>query len=259
MSTFPTPVPWVAASLLFGLAAELRAEPVDPFDPTPRQVQVEIEVSPHPQDYGLSWSAPLLGTFSYTSFLGPDFAQITVPGAVYEDFLEAYGLPGGLTLIPGTVTDFIILISRTTFDVIAGGECIFNPGFSPNGRLVRDLNTFGPHGYFQFSGMGEYHWCAEPLPGLTCFPVSDSPYDLQTGLVNAPGRDRLIHSDVGPDFMGFFAEHGEMRLSEVAPAVPVLPSGWWLALYGFVFAAVLRGSKKPGASVRWRSQMRWRG
>jgi hypothetical protein len=260
MTAFPTPVAIVAASLVLALAAALRAEPVDPLDPTPRPVQVEIEVSPDPGAFGLAWSAPMTGSFSYEAFV-EGFSQITLPGAVYEDFLETYGLPAGFILIPGTVTDFMILIHRTSGDVLAGGEWIFNPGigFGTNGTLTRGLTTFGPGGYFQYSGVGAYYACAGPVPFGTCFPVSASAYDPETGLFNAPGTDTITHPDVGPGVIPLYAWYGEMRLSEAAPAVPALPVGWPLALYGLVVAAALRGSKKAGASARRRSQMRWRG
>lgn len=261
MTTFPTPVPMLAASLVLGLAAELRAEPVDLSNPTPRTVRVEFEVSPHPEELGLVWSAPFDASFSVSG----DRAVIVVDSADYEDFLATYGGVGGFVPIPGSWFPFVLMIDRADLDAdgYGLGQVVFPPGGGGGGAQVgRSIQTYGftgLAGWFEFSpGSGQYLACPGPLPFATCHPVTSSAYDSATGLLNAPGRDTFTHSDIPPGFFPLFGTHGELRLSEAVTAVPALPVAWWIALAAALVLVGLAATATPRLALRARGAARAR-
>jgi hypothetical protein len=91
----------LVAALALGSVARAGAEPLDPFDPTPRQILVQQEISSDLDLVGVAYGPPVAASYSASGGIG----TVTIPVASHEELRS-----GGLEPIPGTFTQVVIAI-----------------------------------------------------------------------------------------------------------------------------------------------------
>src|SRR5262245_35976575 len=89
------------AALALGAASPVAGEPLDPFDPTPRAISVELEDSTDLDVVGVSYGDPVAASYSVSGGVG----TVVTPVASHEQLRNQ-----GLTPIPGTFTQVVIQI-----------------------------------------------------------------------------------------------------------------------------------------------------
>jgi hypothetical protein len=219
-------VPLVALALLAQRGA---AEPLDPFDPTPRAIQVELENSTDVGVVGVSYGPPAAASYSVSGGIG----TVVIPVASHEQ-LRTQGLPP----IPGSFTPVVIQIDLGDL----GASSQTASGAFQSGGLLAGF-TQNPLGSDTLAG----HASSESVPifctsqaqidqlcqivpsfcGLTCEIVPGAAYDPATGKLNLVGSEDVQGCDGSICFGPFtyFSQHGDLRLTEApAPQVPALPA-----------------------------------
>lgn len=224
-------LPALSAALLLTAPARADAEPLDPFDPTPRDIRVELEISTDPGVLGQSYGAPVAASYSASGGVG----TVVIPIESHE-LMRA----GSLQPIPGTFTPIVIEIDLGDLsaasqgasggvdggDHLAGfsqnplgsetlagyvsGESTLDPGFCTSQQEIDDLCATDPT------------WC-----GLTCVIVPGAGYAPATGKVNLVGSES-VNVCYGPSCFGpylLFSRSGDLRLSEAPAPVVVSAAG----------------------------------
>ena len=258
----------VALSGALALCASARAdvEPLDPFDPTPRQILVELEISSDVGAVGVSYGPPLPASYSTSGGIG----TVVIPIESHEQMRG-----GSLEPIPGTFTPFVIEIhlgdlsaaSQSASGALQSGGLLFGftqnplgtdtlagymsgetnvPGFCTSQQEIDDLCRIDPT------------YC-----NITCEIVPGAAYSPATGKLNLVGSESVQGCD-GPFCFGpflFFGKNGDLRLSEVA-AVPALPAPGPGILAAFLLlaglAALTGAARRQGVAAPRRAARTYR-
>jgi hypothetical protein len=233
--------------------APIRAEPLDVADPTPRAIQVELEVSTAPETIGKIYSPPFAATYSASGNTG----TVVISAAEYESILLALGfdyfdLAVVASLIIGSASDFTLDIDLTTLEGTAQPfryqMSITNP-VQQIGTVTRNLSTTATAGFGYNPAIPGF-----PFFCTTCFLVPGAPYDPITGKINAVGSGELIAPDID---LTSFSRAGDLRFSEIeATAVPGLArlglGGLVVLLIGVTLVVVSSNSRPVRTKRSWR-------
>lgn len=194
------------ASLLFlaglvGVAAPLRALPLDLSNPTPRTVLVEVDE--FTGDYGAIGAA--FGTPVEAAFTSDGVtALITVPGSVVEALVDRiFASP---TAVPGSFSDYEIAIDVATGQVLSAtvNGLATVPIFGTV-NLAQNASSTTLAG-FKLTNILGYILPLACTGGTGCTIVPGLPYDPATGQLNAVGVIATIFN--------VFTPFGDLRLSE---------------------------------------------
>lgn len=222
----------LCAGLLTAPGPSARAQPLDPYDATPRAIQVEQEISSDPGVVGQSYGPPLPASYSASDNVG----TVVIPIESHEQ------MRSGLQPLPGTFTPIVIKIDLTDLSAAsqsasgAGQNTTFMASFTQGplsnsalaGYVTGDLSPL-----FCTSQQEVDDACTiQPLfCGQTCAIVPGSPYDPATGKVNLVGSETQEGCEGAVCFgpFTFFSEQGDLRFSEDPQAIPALSgAGLWI-------------------------------
>lgn len=187
-----------ALLLLSGRAAA--AEPLDLFDSRPREIAVSFEVSPREQP------ARTQAVFSrdFRAFVEPGLRPSELRVVIPAQTVEAH-LLGDQNPIPQSFSDFVWTFDSETGHVVSARmrgrvEPVLDWGFMKtrtHAEIHVEMGTTGLGGFNRprhVLGNLVFRYCAA-LDDPNCQLVEASPYDSQTGYVNAVGQV-WVHSPV---------------------------------------------------------------
>jgi hypothetical protein len=240
-----------AALSLLLLASAAHAQggaPLDVFDPTPRNVFVQIEGSSSLGTVGQTFGPAVPATWSASGNTG----TLTISAATHEQ------MRGGGQGVPGSFTPIVFQIDLTTLQATsqpASGALV--SGQTSFSFTQQALGTTTTAGYMGPSvpplfctSQADVDQACMFIPmfcGQTCTLVPGNVYDPGTGKVNLVGRETQYGCDgsfcQGPFDM--FTARGDLRLTEAAE-VPALPGLAPFALLGLLAAGgrALRRSRR---------------
>ena len=221
------------------LPASAGAVPFDIADPTPRGIDVEIEISADLSVVGQRYRPPARGAWTSEAGIG----RAVVPGANLEALYDGFFQP-----IPGSFTNFVIEIDLATREaVVLPFSMTF---FHSNGNFsfhTSSLETTATGGFI-FSTV----FCTQPsTPFGPCSFVPGAPYDPTTGTLNAIGPYSVpFDPEGGGPVPDQFSGDGDLRLSEVPePRTTLL----WLVGLGLAWRAGRQERAASNRAASWSS------
>ncbi len=213
-------VAWVAP----GLAGA--QTPLDVQDTTPRSIGFEVESSPAPNAIGEIFGPQRTASWSSDGTTG----TLTISAATHVEMWSG----GSWEPVPGSFDAIVIHIDVATL----GATSLPASGAVESGNLglsftQKALDTAAVIAYvgpnvdpFICTSQAQVDALCAVAPqfcGQICIPVPGSAYDPATGRVNLVGSETQTACDGGQCFgpYDFYAKGGDLRLSELAAAVPI--------------------------------------
>lgn len=228
---------WARRGWIGGLALAIFAAgpgaaerpPLDLADPTPRPIEVRFEISPADQPGRLdtAWSEPRPGLLEPTGH--PDQVRIRIPAPEMEAHLSSTGT----LVVPGSFSDFVWILDRTSGHVVEAGlagRIQERIGFGPLATRIAidirvDMSTRRGAGFRTGRapfGIETHDFCSPEEGSRSCVPVASRRFDPQQGYVNAVG---FIRAATPMAEVRAFSPLGEVRFSERPTEAIAQPTG----------------------------------
>jgi len=208
----------IAAMGLLGAGLGASAAPVDLGDPRPRWIQVRFEVSPanRPGSLDARWSHPRRAYLEPTAAAGE--IRIRVPA----DEIEAHLRSTGTDVVPGSFSEFVWTLDRSSGDVLAAeleGRVrerlalgLLATSIEVDIRVhMTTREAAGFRSKRGALGIETHDFCSPSRPLAGCVLVEARQFDPARGYVNAVGRLEAATPMVAVET---FSPLGEVRFSE---------------------------------------------